>query len=321
MQEIKLEIPYYNTSSQGLMFDLSTYAEAEGIKVKVEVSKTFESELLGKGSFGRITFNNKKILFDLQDNPSPYDFYCDYDVIFKRSYSNFIGYEENVFPYGLRVDLFYNYKAAFKSNLFHFIFDRRGFKELTRTFFNCLGKDFHGYNNLKRSWSFLSGFSESNKEEKQKKIVFSTRLWYGNAKGEDISAEREKIYNLLKSRNDVILNQLTQINQSDYFKKLKDSNIVIINNGLHNVPGFRLGELLIMGKVVITTPTNIKIPGLVNGVHYIECEIDQIGEILDTLSLVKLNFIKENARKYAIEFLGPSMRLKYFIDKINLSNI
>ena len=34
MQEIKLEIPYYNTSSQGLIFDLSTYAESKDIKFK-----------------------------------------------------------------------------------------------------------------------------------------------------------------------------------------------------------------------------------------------------------------------------------------------
>lgn len=79
---LKLEIPYYNTSSQGLIFDLSTFAETEGIKFKVEVSKTFESELMGKGSFGRIVFNSKKILFDLQDNPSPYVFYTKYDIVF-----------------------------------------------------------------------------------------------------------------------------------------------------------------------------------------------------------------------------------------------
>ena len=105
------------------------------------------------------------------------------------------------------------------------------------------------------------------------------------------------------------------------FKKVRESNIVITNNGLHNVPGFRLGELLIMGKLVITTPINIKVPGLLNGIHYIECEIEKMNELLDSLSIAKIHIITNNARKYANEFLGPSMRLNYCVDKINLGNI
>ena len=66
----------------------------------------FEEEIMGKGSFARFETNKQKILIDLQDNPVEYGFYSNYDVIFKRSFSTNIHYSSNVYPFGLRFDVF-----------------------------------------------------------------------------------------------------------------------------------------------------------------------------------------------------------------------
>ena len=113
-----------------------------------------------------------------------------------------------------------------------------------------------------------------------------------------------------------MLNTVLPLNQSKFFKVLSKSNIVIINNGLYDVPGIRFPELLLLGKVVVTLPLNVKIPGLIDGVHYISTSMDGLNGCLDNLTMDKIKNIQTNAREYAQQYFGPGKRMEYILSQI-----
>ena len=315
--QIILEVPYFSTATYGLKFDFETFFtnHVPHRIVHIKISDQFRKEVIGKGAFGRTIIDKKKILFDLQDNPGEYDFYNDYDIVYKRSYLVGRSYSNKVFPYGLRFDVFTNIIGVIIKNPFVFFLDSKNFKEITRTFFNILGLNYKGYNNIKRTWNNL--YNSNQKSFKAKHVLYSTRLWLDSDNGKLISEERKEIFNILRDRKDITLCTLNQVNQSEYFEILINSNIVVINNGLHKVPGLRFAELLAMGKVVITLPTNVVIPNLVNGEHFLEVQIGDLAKLIDNLTLADIDRIGNNAKKYAMQNLGPGSRLRNLLSQEN----
>jgi hypothetical protein len=314
IKNIILEIPYYSGSVQGIIWDFQTYCKKNKIKLKIELSPKFEKEIMGKGSFARFEINGKKVLIDVQDNPTEYQFYKNYDCIFKRSFSKNENYSANVYPFGFRFDVFDGLWVVCLSNLKLFFTDKRNRKELLRTILNLFGIDYLGFNNLSRNWAKLELIGQSNQLEK-KAILFSTRLW-GRNTGDKISKERKSISELLETRQDVVLNSLLPLKQSEYLKKLEDCNVIVINNGLHDVPGIRFPEILLSAKVVVTLPINVEIPGLVEGIHYISTNLEDLNSCLDNLSMVNIKRIQTNAREYAQDYLGPGKRVEYILNQI-----
>lgn len=313
-RKLTLEIPYYSQSVQGIIWDFLTFSKQNNIKLKIELSPKFEKEIMGKGSFARFEFNGKKVLIDIQDNPTEYQFYRDYDCIFKRSFSKNLTYAANVYPFGFRFDVFDGLWVVCLSNLKLFLIDKRNRKELMRTILNLFGIDYLGFNNITRYWNKLELIRQSEHIEK-KAILFSTRLWGGKI-GDKISKERKFISDLLINRQDVVLNSLSPLKQSVYLKKLEDCNVVVINNGLHDVPGIRFPEILLLGKVVVTLPINVEIPGLVDGIHYISTNLEDLNSCLDNLSMVNIKRIQTSSREYAQDYLGPGKRVEYILSQI-----
>jgi hypothetical protein len=203
------------------------------------------------------------------------------------------------------------------SNLKLFITDKRNRKELVRTILNLFGIDYLGFNNISRNWNKLEqiGINQSIKTGREKTILFSTRLWGGNI-GDKISKERKSISELLETRQDVVLNSLLPLKQSIYMKKLEDCKVIVINNGLHDVPGIRFPEILLSGKVVVTLPINVEIPGLVEGIHYISTNLEDLNSCLDNLSIGNIKRIQTSAREYAQDYLGPGKRVEYILNQI-----
>ncbi len=314
IKNIILEIPYYSQSVQGIIWDFHTFSKKNKIKLKIKLSPKFEKEIMGKGSFARFEINGKKVLIDVQDNPTEYQFYRNYDFIFKRSFAINGNYSANVYPFGFRFDVFDGLWVVCLSNLKLFFTDKRNRKELVRTILNLFGIDYLGFNNIGRNWDKLELISRSKQVEK-KAILFSTRLW-GTNNGDKISKERKSISELLETRQDVVLNSLLPLKQSIYMKKLEDCNVIVINNGLHDVPGIRFPEILLSGKVVVTLPINVEIPGLVEGIHYISTNLEDLNSCLDNLSIGNIKRIQTTAREYAQDYLGPGKRVEYILNQI-----
>jgi hypothetical protein len=320
-QKLTLEIPYYSRSVQGIIWDFTTFCELNSINFKIKLCPEFEKGILGKGSFARLNYRGNKILIDLQDNPIPYDFYSEYDVIFKRSFSKHLKYPPNVFPFGLRFDVFGGIWVVLISNFRAFILDKRNRKELIRTLLNFMGFDHMGFNNLSRRWVNLNIESNNNKgnDMTEKKVFFSTRLWDKSKTGEKISIERQEIFKILKNRKDTCFNSLVPMKQSLYLKKLSESNVVIINNGVHDVPGVRLPELLLIGKIVLTTELNVVIPHLDKYNCLLYYDLENLNQMINALDIEKMNDIKKNTQKYTQENLGPAKRFEYIFNTININ--
>jgi hypothetical protein len=313
-RKIVLEIPYYSQSVQGIIWDFRTFCKQNNINLKIVLSPKFEKEIQGKGSFARFDFLGKSVLIDVQDNPTEYKFYRDYDYIFKRSFSTDINYQDNVIPLGFRFDVFDGLWLVCFTNIKLFLVDRRNRKEVIRTVLNYIGIDYLGFNNISRSWDNLKLKSQIKQKEK-KAILFSTRLWSKNI-GEKVSSERKSINELLASRHDVVLNTLLPLKQSSYLNRLEECNVVVINNGLHDVPGIRFPELLLSKKVIVTLPINVVIPGLVDGLHYISTNLENLNSCLDNLTMMTIEQIQTNAKQYAKDYLSPGKRLEYILNKI-----
>jgi hypothetical protein len=314
IKKLILEIPYYSQSVQGIIWDFHTYCKQNKVKLKIQLSPKFEKEIMGKGSFARLEINGKKVLIDVQDNPTEYQFYRNYDCIFKRSFSKDVNYSANVYPFGFRFDVFDGLWVVCLTNLKLFLTDKRNRKELMRTILNLFGIDYLGFNNISRNWDKLELLKQS-KQIENKAILFSTRLWSGDI-GDKISKERKSISELLETRQDVVLNSLLPLEQSEYLKKLQDCNVIIINNGLHDVPGIRFPEILLLGKVVVTLPINVEIPGLVDGIHYISTNLEDLNSCLDNLSMGNIKRIQTTAREYAQDYLGPGKRVQYILNQM-----
>lgn len=311
-----IELPYYSRSVQGVIWDFKTYCTLKKIKYRIKICPEFEKEISGKGGCVRFVYEGNKALIDMSDNPVPYDFYNQYNIVFKRSFSKNVNYPPNVFPFGLRCDVFDGLWDVFYSNKILFLTDKRNRKELIRTIINLLGFDHLGFSNLSRSWKKL------NQKEKlgdlfKKKVLFSTRLWDNKATGLKISAERQLIYKILKTRDDMVLNTIFPLKQSMYLKKLKDCNIVVINNGLHDVPGVRLSELLLNGKIVLTTDLNVKIPGIDVYNCIVEYSLENLNKTIDSLDELKVREIMKNTSMFCEQYLAPGKRFEYMINLIN----
>jgi hypothetical protein len=315
-QKLTLEIPYYSQSVQGLIWDFQTYCRANKIAHTVKVSSEFRKQIMGKGGFAKFTVKEKFFLIDVQDDPLNYPFFKDYDFIFKRSYSNKIQYFDNVFPFGFRFDVFDGLHSVFLSNVKSFLFNWKHRRELIRTAVNILGFDFAGFNNLSRRYKKLNWDGLNSKIFDTKKILFSTRLFLDLERGLKITEERKQINELLKSRNDVILNTISPLDQSKFLKATSSCNIVVINNGLYDVPGIRFPELLLLGKVVVTLPLNVQVPGLIDGIHYISTTMEDLNNCLDNLSVDKIKKIQANGREYAQNYFGPGKRMEYILGLI-----
>ena len=310
-----LEIPYYSRSIQGIIWDYKSYCDKHGVKYRVKIYREFEEQIFGKGSFARIQIDDLAILFDLQDNPCNYDFYKNYDFVFKRSYLNQPNiYSDNVLPLGMRFDVFDGFWHVFKTNLLKIFIDKRNRKEFIRTVLNIIGFDYLGYNNLRRTWNKLLNEPQTNTGS-ENNILFISRLYTNNNAGIKISKERQEINNQLKNREDVLFNSLNHIQQSDYIEKLKDSGIVVINNGLHDVPGARLPELLLLGKTVLSTKLNVIVPGLTSE-HFFEFESDKLNIELEKVIRNPINVYNKRARNFMLENYGPARRFENILKEI-----
>lgn len=224
---------------------------------------------------GAILYNtNQTIFLDYSDNsifidnPKKYDFYL------KRSLLS-QDYKENVYPLNLQVN--FSYKALNLLAKFNFkdFTNKRNRTEIVRAmdYFNVGTNLSHNAMDVR---SFPKKVADNNG-----KIIFHSRLWNpDNNADPDEKTRRENqnefrieacsiIKNNFKNVSvglfpdelskkiapDLVLD-IKSTSKKEYFKSLRNADIGIADDGLKDTPGWKIGEYLLFGKAIVTTPLN-----------------------------------------------------------------
>ena len=270
-----------------------------GIKdlINIEYNRD-EDTNFGHVDYIKIEYQNKNILIDLNDRDNSYDnkdVYKQYDLIFKRSLELEASHKENVLPYG------FNYFVATAKNDFYKLNNRCSYKGSIKKILLLLGfnvgqQKLLGPNTL--------NYIETKKEYD---VLFLTRLWfpYTNYKNLDeikkvikINSVLRKTYegdlerinvieyirakyqnsicgisktpNLLEKHTNLIIEQ-KYTNRKSFIEFARRSKVCITTNGLWDSIGWKFGEFIAIGAVILAerlkhiTPDDFK-----ENVNYIE---------------------------------------------------
>lgn len=276
---MRLEIPFWTSHHNMLVYSILYFCEQD----KIEFDFYFNTKLPPNGAL--IIFNDKRLFFDYSDdsvfiaNPQSYDFY------FKRSLKE--NAFENVYPLNFQVNLSYKPLKLIVKLKFKDLINNKNRVEIIR----CIDI-FDLVTNLSHNAMDVR-FLSSNVSDNQGKIIFKTRLWNPDNTRDDLEKERRFLQNKfriesirlikenfnnaavglfpdklsMKEAPDLIL-QLDETSKVNYFRKLRTADIGIADDGLKDTPGWKIGEYLMFGKAVITTPITVKIDDFKENVNF-----------------------------------------------------
>lgn len=97
---------------------------------------------------------------------------------------------------------------------------------------------------------------------------------------------------------------------SDYLDKVKRSFVVFNTPAVKGCLGWKLGEFLALGKAIITTPINQKMPSNLEDrkhVHIVDGSLSSIESAIQTIRKNPdyRNYLEKNARNYYLDHLRP----------------
>nr|WP_315209206.1 hypothetical protein [uncultured Flavobacterium sp.] len=327
-----LIIRYWNPHCNMLIFSYLYYCEINNIEFKINFDPAISPNC------ALIYDDNQTIFFDYSDNYLFIDLPTKYTYYFKRSLKQ-EDKKDNIYPLNFQVN--YSYKA--------FVFlTRLSFKELIKMdnrieiiraldYFNSVTNSSHNAMDIR---GFPKGIQDNGG-----KVLFHTRLWNPDNHRDSDEKERRFLQNEFrisacrvikknfknasvglfpdmlsaKMAPDLLLD-LKMTSKKEYFKSLRYCDIGIADDGLKDTPGWKIGEYLLFGKAVVTTPLNISLNNFKEGKNY---------QVLSTRSAYfelpeKINYLLKEKKylemcgdnfKWSDDFLHP----KNYINNI-LSN-
>jgi hypothetical protein len=263
---MKLELPYWTSHHNMILYSLLNYCEENNEVFDV----SFNTGIATGGAI--LQSNNKMIFLDYSDNsifldnPEKYDFY------FKRSLL-LESYKENVHPLNLQVNFSYKaVKLLMKLN-FKDLISKTNRTEIVRAmdYFNLVTNLSHNAMDVR---SFPKKAAENNG-----KIIFHSRLWNPDNNADLDEKRRRASQNefrieacriikknfknvsvgifpdeLSKKIAPELVLDIKHTSKKEYFKSLRNADIGIADDGLKDTPGWKIGEYLLFGKAVVTTP-------------------------------------------------------------------
>lgn len=277
---MKLELPSWTSHHNMLIYSVLFYCEENNL----DFSIVLNNKIVSGGAILHI--KGKIIFFDYSDNsifidnPEKYDFYLKRSLLFKD-------YNKNVYPLNFQVN--FSYKALKLVSKFDFrdFVNIRNRTEIIRAvdYFNLGTNLSHNAMDVR---CFPKRVNDNNG-----KIIFHTRLW--NPKNHPDNEEKQRRINqnefrieacrIIKSnfKNSSVglfSDSLSKIMAPDllldskitskkqYFKSLLKADIGVADDGLKDTPGWKIGEYLLFGKAVITTPLNVVIENFNEHINY-----------------------------------------------------
>lgn len=279
---MKLQVHLWEHSNLQLVYSYFYYCLKHKIKVDIEINKSVHYN----GAI--LYYQSKTLFFDYSDDsvfidsPSKYDFYFKRSLLLKDKV-------ENVFPLNFNLPLAYNSISFLTKLNYDFLKDKQSRIEVIRAIdiFDLLTNNSHSSMDVKKYSSKI--------EDKGGNVIYHTRLWNPDKALDEQERERRLLQNdfrinacriIKKNYNnssvglfpdelskklapDVLLN-LKQTDKKTYFEKMRSYNIGVADDGLKDTPGWKIGEYLLNGKAVITTPLNICTDNFNEDVNYLK---------------------------------------------------
>lgn len=279
-QKIKLELSVWTHHLTHLLYSCLYYCE----KNRLDLEILYNSDI--KHNAAVLTVDNKDVFFDYSDdikfidNPDSYNFY------FKRSLLE-MEKRDNVFSLNFNVPMAYKSYSLLRKFQKDFLFTNSNRKEILRALdiFDLFANSSHSIIDIRKYPNKVLDNGGG--------IIYYTRLWNPNNHPDEEERERRNIQNqfrisacrILKKEyknafvglfGDDLSNSLAPdlvlptnfSKKKNYLAKLSKINIGIADDGLKDTPGWKIGEYLLHGKAVISTPINVALDNFKEGINY-----------------------------------------------------
>lgn len=331
---MRLEIPCWTTHHNQLLYSFLLYSESKNLDFEIMLNE----QIPFNGAI--LFFKDKSLFFDYSDDKELIDVPENYDFYFKRSLDkNELKSHHNIFPLNFQVNFSKKpFKLMTKMDL-PLLKNKGSFIELIRAadIFGIVTNDSHRsnhINNFKR---------ETNSNGK---VIFMTRLWDPSRNEDQEEKERRRIQNdfrinacriikkvfpdsmvgiypddfAIKMASDVLLD-LSVTKKKNYLNTLSRYDIAIADDGLKDTPGWKIGEYIMCGKAIITTPINVVIEDFYENTNYLSTKERDNYLVLPDLvhQLLKNNFYEEiqrNNTKWYEKHLNPESYVANIFSKI-----
>ncbi|SHG58445.1 hypothetical protein [Flavobacterium johnsoniae] len=275
-----LELSIWTHHLNQLIYSYFHFCKTEKIEVKIIRNES----VLHNGAILHVS--GKTAFFDYSDDPKFIDTPELYNFYFKRSL-RIENYKNNVRPLNFNIPMAYKSHLLLMNLQSDFLFDKRNRTEVIRAIdkFSWFTNSSHAVLDVKRYPKKVSDFGGN--------IIFHTRLWNPDNHNDDEEKERRRSQNdfrinacrILKKtyKNasvglsadnlseklapDLVLDS-KHSNKNKYFNMLRNYNICVADDGLKDTPGWKIGEYLLFGKAVITTPLNIAVDNFNEHINY-----------------------------------------------------
>jgi len=277
---MKLELSVWTHHLNQLIYAYFYFCKAEKIKVNIVKNENV-------GYDGAILhLEGKSIFLDYSDGPKFIDSADLYDFYFKRSLR--VEHQtKKIYPLNFNIPMAYKSHVLLLNLKKDILFDKQNRTEVIRAIdrFSLFTNSSHAILDIKRYPRKVIDFGGN--------IIFHTRLWNPDNHNDKDEKERRMSQNefrinacrLLKKTyknasvglfTDKLASELApdllldakHSNKNNYLNTLSKYNICVADDGLKDTPGWKIGEYLLFGKAVITTPLNIAVDDFKEHVNY-----------------------------------------------------
>jgi hypothetical protein len=254
-----------------LIYSFYYYCKQEKTQVKI----VRDESITNNG--GLLLVNGESFFFDYSDDSKFIDDPKKFTFYFKRSL-RVDKYKGNVYPLNFNVPLAYKSHGLLPNLKSDLLFDKWSRPEVIKAIdrYAFFTKSSHGVLDVRRYPKIVT--------DNGGKIIYHTRLWNPDNHPDDDEKERRRLQNefrinacriikknyssasvglfsddLAKSLAPDLLLDFESSKKNNYLNNLSRHNIAIADDGLKDTPGWKIGEYLLFGKAVITTPLNIAV--------------------------------------------------------------
>lgn len=334
---MRLEISTWTHHLNQLIYSYFYFCEKEKLPVNINFNKNVKYN-------GAILYVNElNMFFDYSDDTKFIDAPEKYNYYFKRSL-NISDKGKNVYPLNFNVPL--SYKSFFLvMNLSkELLFNKSNRIELIRALdkFSLVSKSSHSVLDIRRYPKKIIDFGGN--------VIFHTRLWNPNNHPDAAEKERRRLQNEFRinacriikknfknSSVGLFSDDLSQelapdilldsrgYTKNKYLNTLGKYNIGVADDGLKDTPGWKVGEYLLFGKAVITTPINISIENFRENINYEKLSSrsaylelpDKIEYLLKEKKYIEVG---HNNLKWSDEYLHPKNFIKRILSIVGVNS-
>ena len=331
---MRLEIHHWSSHHNMIVFSYLYFCEVNNIEFDIQINPNI--------SYNGVIlyYNNKTIYLDYSDDTLFVDDPIKYNYYLKRSLY-LRNLKSNVYPLNFQVN--YSYKSLFILAKFSVkqLMNKANRIEIARAldYFNTFTYLSHNAMDIRKLPQTV--------KDNEGKIIFYTRLWNPNNNIDPNEKERRRLQNEFrinacriikknfsnssvglfsddlskKLAPDLLLNSKDS-KKNNYLNLLSNHNIGIADDGLKDTPGWKIGEYLLFGKAVITTPLNISLENfelhtnyekLTSRSSYLELP-DKIESLLKEKRYLEMGI---NNMKWSDEYLHPKNYIKRILSIVN----